>query len=102
MLPLIFVAVALVLVAAAVANFVSDLVGPYAEERQIRWLPSAVRIVILLFGVLAALDLLEISFAEDIVKIVTAAAGITLAIAFGIGGIDTAKQWWARYLAPKG
>lgn len=101
-LPLIFVAVALVLVAAAVANFVSDLVGPYAEERQIRWLPSAVRIVILLFGVLAALDLLEISFAEDIVKIVTAAAGITLAIAFGIGGIDTAKQWWARYLAPKG
>jgi len=101
-LPLIFVAVALVLVAAAVANFVSDLVGPYAEERQIRWLPSAVRIVILLFGVLAALDLLEISFAEDIVKIATAAVGITLAIAFGIGGIDTAKQWWARYLAPKG
>lgn len=100
-LPLIFVAVALVLIAAAVANFTTDLVTPYARERNINWLPSVVRVVILLFGVLAALDLLEISFAEDIVKIVTAAAGIAIAIAFGVGGIDTAKQWWGRYLAPR-
>ncbi len=100
-LPLIFVAVALVLVAAAVANFTKDLVTPYARERQIGWLPAVVRVVILLVGVLAALDLLEITFAEDIVKIVTAAAGIALAIAFGVGGIDTAKQWWARYGAPR-
>lgn len=100
-LPLIFVAVALVLVAAAVANFTMDLVRPYAQERQIGWLPPLVRVVILVIGVLAALDLLEITFAEDIVKIVTAAVGIALAIAFGVGGIDTAKQWWARYGAPR-
>ena len=100
-LPLIFVATALVLVAAAVGAFVADLVRPYAEQRQVAWLPVVVKVVVLLVGVLAALDLLEITFAEDIVKIVTAAVGVAIAIAFGVGGIDTAKQWWARYLAPR-
>ncbi len=100
-LPLIFVAVALVLVAAAVANFVTELIRPYAERRQIGWLPALLRTVIIVFGALAALDLLEIRFAEDIVKIVTAAAGIALAVAFGVGGIDTAKRWWAKYLSPR-
>ena len=100
-LPLIFVATALVLVAAAVGTFVADLVRPYAEQRQVAWLPVVVKVVVLLVGVLAALDLLEITFAEDIVKIVTAAVGVAIAIAFGVGGIDTAKQWWARYLAPR-
>ena len=23
------------------------------------------------------------------------------AVAFGVGGIDTAKKWWAKYLAPR-
>ena len=100
-LPLIFVATALVLVAAAVGTFVADLVRPYAEQRQVAWLPVVVKVVVLLVGVLAALDLLEITFAEDIVKIVTAAVGVAIAIAFGVGGIDTAKQWWARHLAPR-
>ncbi len=46
------------------------------------------------------LDLLQIDFAEDIVKLVTAAFGVALAIAFGVGGIDAAKQWWAKYGTP--
>ena len=100
-LPLIVVAVVLVIIAAAVGSFVADLARPYADQRNVAWLPSAVRIVILLFGVLAALDLLEIRFAEDLVKIVTAGVGIAFAVAFGVGGIDTAKQWWARYLSPR-
>lgn len=100
-LPLIIVAVVLVIIAAAVGSFVADLVRPYAAERGVAWLPTAVRVLVLLFGVLAALDLLEITFAEDIVKIVAAAIGIAFAVAFGIGGIDTAKQWWNRYLSPK-
>jgi hypothetical protein len=99
--PLILVAVALVIIAAAVAAFVADLVAPYAERRGVSWLPLAVRVLIIVGGALTALDLLEISFAEDIVKIVTAAAGVALAIAFGIGGIDTAKRWWAKYAAPR-
>lgn len=100
-LPLILVAVVLVIIAAAVGSFVEDLVRPYAERRNVAWLPAAVRIVILLFGVLAALDLLEIQFAEDLVKIATAGIGIAFAVAFGVGGIDTAKQWWSRYLSPR-
>ena len=100
-LPLIFVAVALVIIAAAVASFVSDLIRPFADSKGVGWLPSAVKVVIILFGVLAALDLLDITFAEDLVKIVTAAVGVALAIAFGVGGIDAAKQWWAKYGTPK-
>jgi hypothetical protein len=45
--------------------------------------------------------MLGITFASDITKIFTAAIGIAFAIAFGVGGIDTAKKWWAKYLAPK-
>ena len=26
--------------------------------------------------------------------------GIAFAISFGIGGIDTAGKWWAKYLSP--
>lgn len=100
-LPLILVAVVLVIIAAAVGSYVADLVQPYAEQRNIAWLPSVTRIVILLAGVLAALDLLEISFAENLVLIMTAAAGVAFAVAFGVGGIDTARQWWGRYLAPR-
>ncbi len=99
-IPLILVAGALVIIAAAVASFVADLVAPYAERRNVAWLTTVTKVIIILAGVLAALDLLDIRFAEDLVKIVTAAAGIAFAVAFGIGGIDTAKQWWGR-LAPR-
>lgn len=100
-LPLVLVALALVIISAAVANFVAALVRPYAEEKNVAWLPTAVRVLIVLAGVLAALDLLEIRFAEDIVKIFAAALGIAFAVAFGVGGIDTAKQWWSRHLTPR-
>jgi len=100
-LPLIIVAVALVIIAAAVGAYVADLVRPYADQRDVAWLPSVTRIVILVAGVLAALDLLEITFAENVVLIVTAAVGIAFAVAFGIGGVDTARQWWGRYFAPR-
>ncbi len=59
-------------------------------------MPGVVRVVIMVFGAPAALDLLEIRFAEDIVKILMASGGIALAVAFGIGGIDTDKQRWAK------
>jgi hypothetical protein len=100
-IPLILVAAALVIIAAAVGNSVADLVRPYSVEKNVSWLPSVVRILMLLAGALTALDLLEITFAEDLVKIAAAAVGIAFAVAFGIGGIDTAKGWWGRYLAPR-
>ncbi|NND84921.1 MAG: hypothetical protein HKN46_07205 [Acidimicrobiia bacterium] len=100
-IPLVLVAAVVVIVAAAVGNWVADLIRPFADQRQVGWLPGAVRVGIVVFGALAAFDILDIRFAEDIVKILTVAAGLAFAVAFGVGGIDTAKQWWSRYLTPR-
>lgn len=99
-IPIVFVAAAVVIIAAAVATWVSELIRPYATTRNVSWLPGIVRIGIILFGALAALDILNITFADNLVRIVTAGAVLALAIAFGVGGIDTAKKWWERYLQP--
>jgi len=99
-IPIVFLAGIIILVAAAVANWVAEFVRPFATENGVPWLTAVTRIAIIVFGVLFALDLLNIDFAEDVVKIITFAVGAALAIAFGIGGIDTARQWWAKYGAP--
>lgn len=99
-IPLVLLAAAVVIVAAAVGSWVRDLIRPFAQARNVDWLPGAVRGVIVLVGVLTAFDMLGITFAEDIVKIVIGGIVVTFAVAFGIGGIDTAKRWWARYLNP--
>jgi hypothetical protein len=100
-IPVVALAGAVVLVSAAIANWVADLVRPFAATNRVPWLTAVVRIGIIVFGVLFALDLLDITFAEDITKIASFAVGAAFAIAFGIGGIDTAKQWWQRYAAPE-
>ena len=46
------------------------------------------------------MNVLEVTFAEDITKIVVAALGVALAVSFGVGGIGTAKLWWAKYASP--
>lgn len=100
-IPIVLVAALIVVIAAAVASWVADLVRPFAASKDVPWLTWVVQILIVLFGVLFAMDLLDITFAADITKILTAAAGIAFAVAFGVGGIDTAKKWWAKYLAPR-
>ncbi len=100
-IPIVLVAAIVVVVAAAVASWTAGLVRPFAQEKDVPWLTWVVQILIVLFGVLFAMDLLQINFAADITKILTAALGIAFAIAFGVGGIDTAKKWWAKYLAPR-
>lgn len=100
-IPTVLLAVLIVVIAAAIASWVAALVKPFADSKNVGWLALLVHVAVILFGVLFALDLLEITFAEDITKIVAAAAGIAFAVAFGVGGIDTAKKWWAKYLAPK-
>ena len=100
-IPIVILAGAVVLVAAAVANWVADLVRPFADDKGIPWLTLVVKVAIIVFGVLFAMDLLQVTFAEDLTKIVTIAIGATFAIAFGIGGIETAKLWWGKYATPK-
>jgi hypothetical protein len=99
--PIILLAALVVVIAAAVANWTAGLVRPFANAKDVPWLTWVVQILIILFGVLFALDMLGITFASYITLIVTGAIGIAVAIAFGIGGIETAKQWWAKYLAPR-
>lgn len=99
-LPLLLVAGVIVIIAAAVANWAADLVRPFAADKSVPWLTWLIRIAILVFGLLFAFDVLDVTFAEDIVKIIVAASTIGLAIAFGVGGIDAAKLWWAKYGSP--
>lgn len=101
-LPLLLVAAVIVIIAAAAGTWAANLVRPVAERQNVGWLPPAVHIAVIVFGVLFALDVLDITFAEDIVKIVVAAAAIAGAIAFGVGGIDAGRRWWSRYGTPKG
>lgn len=99
--PQLILAALIVIVAAAAASWTADLVEPFAEDKGVGWLATAVRVVIIFFGVIFALELLEITFAADVTKILIAAAAVALAVAFGVGGIDAGKQWWAKYGTPK-
>jgi hypothetical protein len=99
-IPLLMVAAAIVIIAAAAASWVAGLVKPFADDKGVPWLTYVVHIGVILFGLLFAMDILRVSFAEDVVKIVIGSTMIALAIAFGVGGIDTAKKWWAKYASP--
>ena len=101
-LPFIFVAIAIVLIATWVGRLVADLVRPWAESQNMTWLPQIVLFGFALFGVITALNLLNIGLvANIIVTSFLGGLGIAFAIAFGIGGIDTAKKWWNKYLSPR-
>jgi len=99
-IPLLLIAAAIVIIAAAAGSWVAGLVKPFADEQNVPWLTYVVHIGVILFGLLFAMDILRVSFAEDVVKIVIGSTMIALAIAFGVGGIDTAKKWWAKYASP--
>ena len=99
-LPLVVVAIVIVIVAAAVGAFLAELSTPWSQERHIRWLPAAARWVMIGLGIFVALNTLSIG--EEIVNTlfiaVVGTVGATLVIAFGVGGISAAKEWWSRIL----
>lgn len=98
--PVLLLAAVIVIIAAAAASWTADLIRPFASAKGVPWLTWLIQVSLIVFGLLFALDLLDIGFAEDVVKIIVFAAGVGLAIAFGVGGIDAAKQWWAKYGTP--
>lgn len=100
-IPLLLLAAVIVIVAAAAGNWAANLVRPFAEEQGVAWLTVVVHVGVIIFGVLFALEIMRIDFAEDIVKIIVGAAAVAGAIAFGVGGIDAGKKWWARHGMPK-
>lgn len=101
-LPQLFIAVVIVMVAAAIGRFVADLVRPWGERQRMTWVPTAIQVGLVVFGVVTALDLLGIGIVTNtVLTAVLSTGGLILAIAFGVGGIDTAKLWWAKYASPK-
>jgi hypothetical protein len=100
-IPLLLLAAVIILVSAAAGRWAANLVRPFAQEQGVPWLTVVVHVSVIVFGILFAMEIVRIEFAEDIVKIVLAAGAIGAAIAFGVGGIDAAKKWWARYGTPE-
>ncbi|MDE0188143.1 MAG: hypothetical protein OXN80_03495 [bacterium] len=102
-LPLVVVAIIVVIVAAAVGAFLAEVSTPWSQEHGVSWLPAVARWMVIGFGALAALNTLNI--AEEIVNTlfmgVVGTVGVTLAIAFGVGGIPVARKWWERILPDK-
>lgn len=100
-IPLLLVAAFIVIVFAAAGSWAAGLVKPFADEQNVGWLTWVVHIGVIVFGLLFAMEIVDVSFAGEIIAIIIAAATIALAIAFGVGGIDAGKQWWAKYGTPK-
>lgn len=100
-IPLVILAAIVVVIAAAIASWTADLVAPFAEAKGVGWLGLFVHVIIVVFGALIALDMLNITIAADLTKIATFSVGAALAIAFGVGGIDAGKMWWKKYGSPK-
>lgn len=99
--PTILLAGLVVVIAAAIGSWVAGVIKPIADPKGVGWTALVAHVAIIIFGVLFALDLLKVTFAQDIATITAAAFGIAFAIAFGVGGIDTAKKWWEKYASPK-
>lgn len=100
-IPLLLVAAIIVIVFAAAGNWAAGLVKPFAEEQNIPWLTYVVQVGVIIFGLLFAMEVVRVDFASDIITIVIGSATIAIAIAFGVGGIDAGKKWWAKYGTPK-
>lgn len=100
-IPLLLLAAVIIIIAAAAGRWTANLVRPFADEQGVPWLTLVVHVAVIVFGVLFAMEILNIDFAEDIVMIVIAGTAIAGAIAFGVGGIDAGKKWWAKYGSPK-
>ncbi len=58
-LPLVAVALLVLFVAAAIANWAANVVRPFAESRNMAWVSTAVRVGMLVVGILAAFDTLN-------------------------------------------
>lgn len=101
-LPLVAVALLVLFVAAAIANWAANVVRPFAESRNLGWVSTAVRVGVLVVGILAAFDTLNFApsvtskVENTLLQYLPLAVLAAATIAFGVGGINTAREWWAK------
>lgn len=100
-IPAVLLSALVIVIAAAVGSWVAGVIEPFAKAKGVGWTAVVAQVSVIVFGVLFALDLLAVTFALNIVMILTSSLAVAVAIAFGVGGIDTAKKWWAKYASPK-
>lgn len=105
-LPLVAIALLVLFVAAAIASWAAGVIRPFAESRNMGWVSTAVWIGILVVGFLAAFDTLNFApsvtakVENTLLQYLPLSILVAGTIAFGVGGIETARQWWAK-LAPR-
>jgi hypothetical protein len=94
--PNVIVAAIVVGVGIALANVLSDLTGDYAQG----WVSKAVKVAIIALAVFMALD--QLGIATTVVTTTLAAllgaAAVAFAIAFGVGNIQLARDYSARFV----
>lgn len=101
-LPLVAIALLVLFVAAAIANWAANVVRPFAESRNMGWVSTAVRVGVLVIGILAAFDTLNFASSvtskieNTLLQYLPLAVLVAGTIAFGVGGINTAREWWAK------
>ncbi|MDR9451571.1 MAG: hypothetical protein RI637_10180 [Acidimicrobiia bacterium] len=101
-LPLVVVAIVILVIAAAVGNFLGELVQPWATSRNAPWVALVARYSVIIFGALTALDILGVGrVSTRIFEFTFGAFAVAFAVAFGVGGIEAARKWWGKYLTPR-
>lgn len=101
-LPKVLAAIFILVITAALGGFVADFVRPWGENRDMPWVPMVARWAFIIFGFATALNVLEVgTISNRVIEFALGALAVAFAISFGVGGIDTAKQWWSTKLAPK-
>lgn len=105
-LPLVIIALLVLFIAVAIANWAARVVRPFAESRNMSWISTAIRVGILVIGALAVLDTLNFApsvtskIENTLLQYLPLSVLVAATIAFGVGGIGTAREWWGK-LAPR-
>jgi len=95
-LPNLFVAILIILIGAFIANMVKDLINGTvkASKSNITWAGQAGYIVVMFSTVMTALNQaqIDISFITDNINTIVMGICLALALAFGLGGKEKAKE----------
>lgn len=101
-LPKLFIALAIVLIGVVAARFVGERVAALSDQLDLGGpLPELARVTVIVLAVLTALAQVGVPtfLLVALLAIVVAAIALTLALAFGLGGRDVARQLSAgRYV----